>query len=361
MYSVMESITRFAGRLTIAFSAAILLVLPGVASAAWATNNITISTLGTQTFNNGNADQNHAGTAIGNWTSTMTATVWSGGALDYFSGYTWAMASQSAIAGVTYTDSSSGQSYPVYPTGVPNIGVVVGIADAGVSTLKPFTAAWTQVWTGSAWGSVGFGTRARLVATGPLRAGTYTIPAQIVASLKATSDAAGTSLTGSVATLSISGATVTVTAQSCVVTAGKNQVVTLPTVSVGNFHGVGSSPSAANSFNMQLSCPAGIALYATMTDATTPGNTGNYLTLSPATTSATGVGVQIYANGSTSPVSFGPDSSYPGNTNQWYVGGSASSPSTAYNIPFTVRYVQTAATMTAGSVEALATITFSYQ
>ncbi|WP_425572666.1 fimbrial protein [Paraburkholderia heleia] len=43
------------------------------------------------------------------------------------------------------------------------------------------------------------------------------------------------------------------------------------------------------------------------------------------------------------------------------MGGSASSPSTAYNIPFTVRYVQTAATTTAGSVEALATITFSYQ
>lgn len=361
MLTILNILTLIARRCAIAAGATILFALPGIANAQWSVSNVTISTLGNQTFNNGNADQNHAGTAIGTWATQSTGAVWSGGLGCVNPGYTWAMATQSPLAGVTYTDPASGAQYPVYATGVPNIGLVVGVADGNSTTYLPVTTTWTQIWTGFACYTLGFNTRAMLVATGPLRAGTYTIPTQTYASLKATTDAAGTADVGPLATLQISGATVTVTAQSCTVTAGQNQIVTLPTVAVGNFHGVGSSPSASSSFNIQLSCPAGISLYATMTDATNPGNTGNALTLTPATASATGVGVQVFANGSNSPVLFGPDSSYPGNTNQWYVGGNAASPVTMYNIPFVAKYVQTAGTVGAGSVEALATITFSYQ
>lgn len=361
MSAALNVMGKMARRWAILAGAMILLALPGMANAQWGVTNVTISSLGNQTFSNGNADQNNAGTAIGTWATQAAGTVWSGGLGCVNPGYTWTMASQSPISGVTYTDRSSGLQYPVYPTGVPNIGLVVGVADGNSTSYQPVTTTWTQIWTGFACYTLGANTQAMLVATGPLHAGTYSIPAQTVASLKATTDAAGTAEIGPQATLQISGATVTVTAQSCAVTAGQNQIVTLPTVSVGNFQGVGSSPPTSSSFNIQLSCPAGIALFATMTDATNPANTGNALTLVQNTTSATGVGVQVHANGSSTPVSFGPDSSLAGNTNQWYVGGNAATPATIYNIPFVASYVQGAAKVGAGSIDALATITFSYQ
>lgn len=61
---------------------------------------------------------------------------------------------------------------------------------------------------------------------------------------------------------------------------------------------------------------------------------------------------------SPSAVSFGPDSSVAGNTNQWLVGNAISG---QMNIPLTVKYVQTAQTIKAGTVNGVATFTMSYQ
>ena len=94
----------------------------------------------------------------------------------------------------------------------------------------------------------------------------------------------------------------------------------------------------------------------TLTDATTPSNTTNTLTLASDSV-ATGVGFQLLYNGN--PVSFGPDSAAAGNLNQFSV---MASPATGgpVNIPFTARFIRTG-TVTPGLATANATFTMSYQ
>jgi type 1 fimbria pilin len=68
---------------------------------------------------------------------------------------------------------------------------------------------------------------------------------------------------------------------------------------------------------------------------------------------------------SAGPVAFGPDSAAAGTTHQWFLGASSS----VNGVPLTVQYYRddtnpagtAAATLSAGSVHALATFTMSYQ
>jgi type 1 fimbria pilin len=123
------------------------------------------------------------------------------------------------------------------------------------------------------------------------------------------------------------------------------------------FTGVGSS-SQAVSFSLKVDC-TGVAakVAATFTDSRDPTNTGNTLPLTAGST-ATGVGVQILRNNT--PVNFGPDSSAAGNTNQiqLFVADGTSNITT---IQLGARYIQTAAAVTPGIANSIATFTFSYQ
>lgn len=143
---------------------------------------------------------------------------------------------------------------------------------------------------------------------------------------------------------------------SCSVTSPSEQTAVLPTVAKADFSGVGATTSASASFQFSLNCPPEVSLHAVMSDGVNPGNTSDTLTLTPDSTAA-GVGVQIFREGQTAPVAFGPDSPIAGTINQWFVG----SGSTSYVLPFEARYVQTQETITSGKVNALSTITFSYQ
>jgi type 1 fimbria pilin len=125
------------------------------------------------------------------------------------------------------------------------------------------------------------------------------------------------------------------------------------------FTGVGTV-SPAQPFNIGLNCAGGTTgisatVYTTLTDQTNPGNVSSTLSLSSNST-AKGVGIQIL-NGTT-PVSFGPDSSVVGNTNQWQAGVTGN---TSFTIPLAARYVQTASTVSAGTANGMATFTMSYQ
>lgn len=100
--------------------------------------------------------------------------------------------------------------------------------------------------------------------------------------------------------------------------------------------------------------PGGGTVYITLTDATTPANRTDLLTLTGSST-AGGVGIRI-RNSSRAAVSFGPDSPVAGNTNQWLVGPSDSTTS----VPMSAEYVATGS-VTPGTVRALATFTMSYQ
>lgn len=106
-------------------------------------------------------------------------------------------------------------------------------------------------------------------------------------------------------------------------------------------------------FTIGLTCPENIRLYATLTDGSAPGNTSDQLSLAPGST-ASGVGLRILRDGT--PLAFGPDSSAPGNTNQWFVDMSSG----AVQIPLTAQYISTG-TVTPGTVKGVATFTMSYQ
>lgn len=108
-------------------------------------------------------------------------------------------------------------------------------------------------------------------------------------------------------------------------------------------------------FSLGLNCSAGTLVNLTLTDATTPSNTSNVLTLGSGAT-ASGVGTQI-PNGMT-PIVYGADSSAAGNNNQWFAGTANGGPMT---LPLNVRYIRTANPITPGKVAGLATFTLSYQ
>ncbi len=126
----------------------------------------------------------------------------------------------------------------------------------------------------------------------------------------------------------------------------------LPPVAASKLGTVGMT-AGDTGFNIGLNCKSGSNVYVTLTDLTNQGNTGNQLTLTP-DSSAQGVKLRILRNGQ--PVGYGPDSAAIGNTNQWYVGPSA----TLSNIPLTAQYIATGK-VSSGTVKGVATFTMSYQ
>ncbi|MFL9857496.1 fimbrial protein [Paraburkholderia madseniana] len=153
--------------------------------------------------------------------------------------------------------------------------------------------------------------------------------------------------------MAVTGNTSTVTA-ACTVT-NPSPHVSLGTVSTKGLTGIGSA-TPATAFSLGLNCPvAGLKVSITLTDNANPTNTSNQLSLSSGST-ASGVALQVLNAGT--PVSFGPDSSAAGNTNQWSVGTSSEG---RLNIPLTVRYVQTASSVKPGTANGVATFTMSYQ
>ncbi|CAB3813602.1 type 1 fimbrial protein [Achromobacter sp. K91] len=135
----------------------------------------------------------------------------------------------------------------------------------------------------------------------------------------------------------------------------------LGVVSKTVFKGIGST-SAERPFKIDLSCKGGDGLssldvYATLTDATKPGNRSKVLNLSPGS-GATGVGVEIL-NGTTV-LGYGADSNVLGNPGQWKA-GTVSPGASVFSIPLTARYVQTDEVVTVGTANARATFTMSYQ
>lgn len=127
----------------------------------------------------------------------------------------------------------------------------------------------------------------------------------------------------------------------------------LPQVFPGSFATgyAGSTPVV-----LSLACPhISSKIYVTLTDASTPSNRSNILSLAPGST-AKGVGLQVLKDWV--PISYGPDSPAPGNPNQWFAKTSRAG---AIDIPLTVRYVRTPGALSPGTVRGMATFTMSYQ
>lgn len=136
--------------------------------------------------------------------------------------------------------------------------------------------------------------------------------------------------------------------------------VTLDPASTAGFHGAGSVVGSEG-FNIVLSCSGGdpgvnTGVYMTMTDATNAGNRSDILSLTAAS-SASGVGIRVFQQGSSTPISYGADSSVIGNVNQFKVNSAGNQ---TLVMPFTASYVQAGSTVTSGTVEAVATFTMAY-
>ena len=140
-----------------------------------------------------------------------------------------------------------------------------------------------------------------------------------------------------------------------------NVSVPMGKVSAVTFRGKGSV-SKEIPFKLQLNCAGGDSgastnVYVTLTDATDRANRSTTLSLNGGST-ATGLGVEILSG--TTVLGYGADSVAPGNVNQWKAGAVSQGMST-FDIPLAARYVQTATAVTAGSANAQATFTMSYQ
>ncbi|WP_372437123.1 fimbrial protein [Pseudomonas chlororaphis subsp. aureofaciens] len=312
----------------------------------------------------GPADSNWLGQQLGNSTGIQTNYwVFNFNGCSSYGYFSFAYPVDAPIPGITH--NAGNISYPVYPTGAPGIGYVVGIKDPKLgdwlSVKPPYQQVFPRPGT-SAGGqsSLGFSVEMKLIATDRLKTGSYTIPAKVVATMRA-ADSRYELIPGiSDVNLWLNSTVVDVKASGCKVTPGSVlQTVSLPPANTTEFNGVGSFAAQSARFSVAVDCDPDVSVYATMTDATTPANTSDTLSLGRGS-SADGIGLKLYKSGESTPVKFGPDSSGKNNINQWYVGKSSTG-NRNITIPFQAQYVQTKPKIETGKVEALSTITFSYQ
>jgi len=145
---------------------------------------------------------------------------------------------------------------------------------------------------------------------------------------------------------------------TCKVTTPTRSVSLLP-VPKSKLNAIGTV-TAAEGFTLGMSCSGGdtgktLGIFAVLTDQNAPGNRSETLSLGSDST-ASGVGIQILRNGS--PLGYGPDSTASTAQNRWKVGTYGN---VNVTIPLSARYIQTESVVTAGTVNARATFTVSYE
>ncbi|WP_158361631.1 fimbrial protein [Burkholderia pyrrocinia] len=263
------------------------------------------------------------------------------------------------VPNVTY--DSEGKSFPVYETGVPGIGfalMAVPLSDHSVvgADWKAVRPEETLVSDRESQITYFYYVRyqAALVFTGSLATGTYTIPQRRVATTTAYAPNGAVAFS---AITDLGAMTIKVTASGCTLTSGAQTNVKLPQLVGNKLKAVGAVSDESAPVTLRVNCQGAVNVYTTLTDAANPANEGTILSAHPGSTSR-GVGLQIYKQGSETPLHFGPDSAVKGNTNQWLAGQVTDG---SLSIPLVARYVKTAQTFTPGSLDASATFTFSYQ
>lgn len=190
----------------------------------------------------------------------------------------------------------------------------------------------------------------QFVVSGPLKSGSYTIPAQTMAyvQLRDSFDSVYYSFN-----LNLSSTTVNVVATTCIVNT-TNLNISLPVVNAKNLPSVGSA-SMSVPFYVNLNCPSALNVYMTFSDNNNLGNVSNILTLN-GQSSASGVGVQI-KKGDGGLVNLGPDSENKGTVNQFLL---MSNFAGSKVFPFSANLVR-AGSVVPGAFSANATFTYSYQ
>lgn len=135
--------------------------------------------------------------------------------------------------------------------------------------------------------------------------------------------------------------------------------VSMPPVYGSQFTEIGSV-SAARDLAIGVKCAGGAAgskaaVHVVLTDQSDPENRDDALKLS-ADSTASGLGVQVLYKGNV--IRFGPDSKHSDAENRWLAGTTGVG---EYSIPLSARYVRTEPVISAGTANARATFTLSYE
>ncbi|WP_211454724.1 fimbrial protein [Collimonas antrihumi] len=256
-------------------------------------------------------------------------------------------------------------AYETYPTPFPGIGLrIYGDGAGGAWTRGTWPRSYDYGPVGDPLGNryleYGGGEFFALVKTGVISA-SGTIPAREVARATVRSQ--------SIVSLSFRMGAITINRRAPAVptcsvsTPSQNQSINLGNdYKLSDFAGVGSM-TPTRDVNIALDCAGGDAgqsarILMTMSDATTPANRTDILSLGAAST-ASGVGVRIERDAAGTPVVFGADSSAIGNPGQWEAATVATGTPTV-TIPLKARMIQSAPAITGGSVRARATFTMAY-
>ncbi|MHC8308275.1 fimbrial protein [Pseudomonas sp. GT1P32] len=252
-----------------------------------------------------------------------------------------------------------GVSYTIHSSGVKGVGIIMAAAD-GNRPYEPFLlSAEIRMWassTGVVAASALSKYRVRFVATELLQPGTINIPSIRVMRhgiyMKVDDEYYGFGF------VTTQGTTLNVKYPVCKLSVPG--VIKLPTVDIGSLGGA-QTTAGETPFSIDLDCGAGasnVNVKYTLSDISSPTNTSSTLGLANVPDSASGFALQVLENGL--PVSFGPDSSAIGTTNQRDF-GKLTSAGGHLGKSFTVRYLRTTVPVVAGKVNAGMTITMSYQ
>lgn len=239
-----------------------------------------------------------------------------------------------------------------------HIGLLVWAGDTSYSSARPLKGNnWQNIF--SQWcshDSQGYSVYVKPVILKRSVSKQFIIPGTNIGEIKLV-PRKGSIFTGKTSfTFSINRMIINDTASTCTLQTPSSITVHLPAVSRNSFPASGDEIFAGQA-NIRLHCESGVTVYATLTDATAPGNRTDMLTLSNSST-ARGVGLKIYKNNDSAPVKFGADSPSKGNVNQWLLStGNEQFPS----VLLKARYVNTGEPFIPGTVHALMTYTFSYQ
>lgn len=261
-------------------------------------------------------------------------------------------------ASVNGTEVSAGSG--VYQTSVSGIGVSFYVVNGPTQTLITSTNGGYTSGTIAAPGNGPLpGIQANLLVTGQVVSG-FSLTGLPSVTVTFTPTGSCSWSTGIMNTLPTSAGNSAVVPITCTVTT-PSVSVNLPVISLTALSAVGKTGGDTR-FPIGLSCASGANVYITLSDVTTPANTSSLLTLA---SSSTAQGIKLRILNSTGPVSFGPDSAEAGTTHQWFLGASSS----INGVPLTVQYYRddtdpsgtSSATLSAGSVQAQATFTMSYQ
>ncbi|QCT19762.1 type 1 fimbrial protein [Jejubacter calystegiae] len=293
----------------------------------------------------------------GAWSTSVTVDpVFNCGILPSYDCYQATIVPDPSLISAGISVEIDGVSYTVYETGTPGLGFVMSMKDAKASNWIPLSADTVNTYpaagTNSPATSVGLMVRISYVTTGKnLQVGSFDVPAIRAAVFNAYAYSGGVAES---ADITIAATSFSAMAYGCAVDT-KDVSVELGSVDVRTLDAVGAM-SERKSFSVTLSCAMNIALYASISDMSHPGNFSDAVSLTP-DSSAQGVGVAFFYNGQ-GPLWLGQDSADAGIMNQFFIQDSGLSET--LTLPFQVSYYRKG-DIVPGSANALAGITFSYQ